>query len=66
MTGTTGRWSFFRDGMKYRSEPSLKAAPATVRQFVAPFRGAQVVVLIVRPAKAALTQIAVTVLPKED
>jgi hypothetical protein len=57
------RWSFFRDGVSYRTQPALKKGPPTVRQLVGQVHGAQVIVLALRPRGTELTQISVTVMP---
>lgn len=65
--GADGRWSYFRDGVAYPATGrALRRGPMTVRQMIAPFEDALVIVLITRPPGATLTQIAITVMPDDE
>lgn len=59
------RMSCVRDGLKFRKEPLSKKAPMTARQWVFEAERTRVVVLLCRPKEAAITQIAITLLPME-
>ena len=71
MSGTDGRWSYFRDDVGYdflltggkrrRGGPTM-----TVRQMVGPFEDALVIVLATRPPGATMTQVSVTVMPDDE
>jgi hypothetical protein len=56
------KWSFFRDGVKYRTDSTLKKGPMTVRQIVGESSGARIIVLALHPPEASVTEISVTVL----